>query len=136
MTGDDEHVTLHLAHVQVTLHTTSLLHAVLPLLDEVVSLALRIHSEQQTDLRRRLRMRSTFQCLCWYARTRSSQLLQHSPSLPAPKQSPQLGFASSTTEGSSLCLVASSTSSFVGTVIVIYSEAYGARLQRTCCARQ
>lgn len=54
MTGDYEHVTLHLAHVQVTLHTTSLLHAVLPLLDEVVSLALRIHSEQQTDLRRRL----------------------------------------------------------------------------------
>lgn len=54
MAGDDEHVTLHLAHVKVTLHTTSLLHAVLPLLDEVVSLALRVHAKQQTDLRRRL----------------------------------------------------------------------------------
>lgn len=52
MAGDDEHVTLHLAHVKVTLHTTALLHAVLPLLDEVVSLALRIHSKQLTDLRR------------------------------------------------------------------------------------
>ena len=45
MAGDDEHVTLHLAHVKVTLHTAPLLHAVLPLLDEVVSLALRVHAK-------------------------------------------------------------------------------------------
>ena len=51
---DDEHVSLHLAHVQVTLHTTPLLHAVLPLLDEAVSLALRLTSSSHTHLRSRL----------------------------------------------------------------------------------
>ena len=54
MAGDNEHVSLHLTHVKVTLHTTPLLHAVLPLLDEVVSLALRVYAKQLTDLRRRL----------------------------------------------------------------------------------
>ena len=58
---------------------------------------------------------STFQCLRWYARSRVWQSLQHSPSSPAPKQSPQgvsAGFVSS-------CFVASRTSSLVGTVMVI-----------------
>ena len=48
---DDEHVSLHLAHVQVTLHTTPLLHPVLPLLDEAVSLALRLTRSSYTHLR-------------------------------------------------------------------------------------
>ena len=51
---DDEHVSLHLAHVQVTLHTTPLLHPVLPLLDEAVSLALRLTRSSHTHLRSRL----------------------------------------------------------------------------------
>ena len=51
MGRDDEHVPLHLAHVQVALHTTPLLHAVLPLLDEAVSLALRLTSSSYTHLR-------------------------------------------------------------------------------------
>ena len=51
---DDEHVSLHLAHVQVALHTTSLLHAVLPLLDEAVSLALRLTRSCHAHLRGRL----------------------------------------------------------------------------------
>ena len=51
---DDEHVSLHLAHVQVALHTTPLLHAVLPLLDEAVSLALRLTRSSHTHLRGRL----------------------------------------------------------------------------------
>ena len=48
---DDEHVSLHFAYVQVTLHTTPLLHAVLPLLDEAVSLALRLTRSSYTHLR-------------------------------------------------------------------------------------
>ena len=48
---DDEHVSLHLAYVQVALHTTPLLHAVLPLLDEAISLALRFTSSSYTHLR-------------------------------------------------------------------------------------
>ena len=48
---DDEHVSLHLAHVQVAFHTTPLLHAVLPLLDEAVSLALRFTHSPHTHLR-------------------------------------------------------------------------------------
>ena len=51
---DDEHVSLHLAHVQVTLHTTPLLHPVLPLLDEAISLALRLTRSSHTHLRSRL----------------------------------------------------------------------------------
>ena len=51
---NDEHVPLHFAHVQVALHTTPLLHAVLPLLDEAVSLALRLTSSSYTHLRGRL----------------------------------------------------------------------------------
>lgn len=51
---DDEHVPLHFAHVQVALHTTSLLHPVLPLLDEAVSLALRLTRSSHTHLRGRL----------------------------------------------------------------------------------
>ena len=51
---DDEHVSLHFAHVQVTLHTTPLLHAVLPLLDEAISLALRLTHPSHTHLRGRL----------------------------------------------------------------------------------
>ena len=48
---DDEHVTLHLAHVQVALHTAALLHAVLPLLDEAVPLALPLTCSLCTHLR-------------------------------------------------------------------------------------
>ena len=51
MRRDDEHVSLHFAHVQVTLHTTPLLHPVLPLLDEAVSLALRLTRSSHTHLR-------------------------------------------------------------------------------------
>ena len=51
---DDEHVSLHFAHVHVALHTTPLLHAVLPLLDEAVSLALRLTCSSHTHLRGRL----------------------------------------------------------------------------------
>ena len=51
---DDEHVSLHFAYVQVALHTTPLLHAVLPLLDEAVSLALRLARSSYTHLRGRL----------------------------------------------------------------------------------
>ena len=51
---DDEHVSLHFAHVHVALHTTPLLHAVLPLLDEAVSLALRLICSSHTHLRGRL----------------------------------------------------------------------------------
>ena len=51
MGRDDEHVSLHLAHVQMALHTTPLLHAVLPLLDEAVSLALRLTHSSHTHLR-------------------------------------------------------------------------------------
>ena len=51
---DDEHVPLHFAHVQVTLHTTPLLHAVRPLLDEAVFLALRLTHPSHTHLRGRL----------------------------------------------------------------------------------
>ena len=52
MAGGDEHVTLHLAHVEMTLHTTPLLHAILPIRDEVVSLALHIHAKPKTYLGR------------------------------------------------------------------------------------
>ena len=48
---DDEHVSLHLAHVQVALHTTPLLYPVLPLLDEAISLALRLTRSSYTHLR-------------------------------------------------------------------------------------
>ena len=48
---DDEHVSLHLAHVQVALHTTPLLHPVPPLLDEAISLALRFTHSSYTHLR-------------------------------------------------------------------------------------
>ena len=48
---DDEHVSLHFAHVHVALHTTPLLHAVLPLLDEAISLALRFTHSSYTHLR-------------------------------------------------------------------------------------
>lgn len=51
---DDEHVSLHFAYVQVALHTTPLLHPVLPLLDEAVSLALRLTRSSHTHLRSRL----------------------------------------------------------------------------------
>ena len=51
---NDEHVSLHLAHVQVTLNTTPLLHPVLPLLDEAISLALRLTRSSHTHLRSRL----------------------------------------------------------------------------------
>ena len=51
---DDEHVPLHFAYVQMTLHTTPLLHAVLPLLDEAISLALRLTRSSHTHLRSRL----------------------------------------------------------------------------------
>ena len=61
---------------------------------------------------------STFQCLRWYARSSVWQSLQHSPSSPAPKQSPQGVSIGSAALGSS-CFVASRTSSFVGTVMVI-----------------
>ena len=54
MGRDDEHVSLHLVHVQVTLHTTPLLHAVLPLLDEAISLALRLTRSSHAHLRSRL----------------------------------------------------------------------------------
>ena len=54
MGGDDEHVSLHLAHVQTALHATPLLHAVLPLLDEAVSLALRLTHPSLTHLWRGL----------------------------------------------------------------------------------
>ena len=54
MGRNDEHVSLHLAHVQVTLHTTPLLHPVLPLLDEAISLALRLTRSSHTHLRGRL----------------------------------------------------------------------------------
>lgn len=49
---NDEHVTLHLAHVQVALHPTALLHAVLPLLDEAVPLALPLTRSPRTHLGR------------------------------------------------------------------------------------
>ena len=58
---------------------------------------------------------STFQCLRWYARRSVWQSLQHSPSSPAPKQSPQ-GVSAALV---SSCFVAFRTSSFVGTVMVI-----------------
>ena len=48
---DDEHVPLHFAHVQVALYTTPLLHPVLPLLDEAISLALRFTHSSYTHLR-------------------------------------------------------------------------------------
>ena len=51
MRRDDEHVSLHFAYVQVALHTTPLLHPVLPLLDEAVSLALRLTRSSYTHLR-------------------------------------------------------------------------------------
>lgn len=51
---DDEHVSLHFAYVQVALHTTPLLHPVLPLLDEAVSLALRLTRSSHAHLRGRL----------------------------------------------------------------------------------
>ena len=54
MGRNDEHVSLHLAHVQVTLNTTPLLHPVLPLLDEAISLALRLTRSSHTHLRSRL----------------------------------------------------------------------------------
>ena len=50
MGRDDEHVSLHLAYVQVALHTTPLLHPVLPLLDEAVSLALRFTHSSHSHL--------------------------------------------------------------------------------------
>ena len=58
---------------------------------------------------------STFQCLRWYARSSVWQSLQHSPSSPAPKQSPQ-GVSAALV---SSCFVVFRTSSFVGTVMVI-----------------
>ena len=61
---------------------------------------------------------STFQCLRWYARSSVWQSLQHSPSSPAPKQSPQ-GVSADSAALVSSCFVASRTSSLVGTVMVI-----------------
>ena len=54
MGRDDEHVSLHFAHVQVALHTTPLLHPVLPLLDEAISLALRLTRSYHAHLWGRL----------------------------------------------------------------------------------